>query len=296
MRALIQYFRGSQMVYPEYYDESLVLPNDVMNQLYHELKPCKYELDRDPELTTIGSYSSFDGSPFSEGKFQFDLWENKVNSPRGISPRGGSSQKSVLMYPDRWEQLREDVVQYGTRNSLLTALMPTASTSQILGNNECFEHFTNNIYTRKTQAGDFVLVNKYLVKDLVAVGIWSENLKNLIIANNGSVQSIDEIPPEMRSLYKTVWELKQVWVLKQAVARGAFVDQTQSMNIFMAEPDYQRLTSSHFYGWKNGLKTGMYYLRSKPSSEAIKFTVDPNLVKKTAESKEEPEPCLSCSG
>ena len=197
------------------------------------------------------------------------------------------------MYPDRWDQLREDVVRYGTRNSLMTALMPTASTSQILGNNECFEHFTNNIYTRKTQAGDFVLVNKYLVKDLIAVGIWSENLKNLIIANNGSVQSIEEIPPEMRSLYKTVWELKQVWVLKQAVARGAFVDQTQSMNIFMAEPDYQRLTSSHFYGWKNGLKTGMYYLRSKPSSEAIKFTVDPNLVKKT---KEDPEPCLSCSG
>jgi ribonucleoside-diphosphate reductase alpha chain len=293
------------MVYPEYYDESLVLPNDVMNQLYHELKPCKYELDRDPELTTIGSYSSFDGSPFSEGNFQFDLWESNESSPRGLnktSPRGfnqssfNQSSSRELMYPDRWDQLREDVVRYGTRNSLMTALMPTASTSQILGNNECFEHFTNNIYTRKTQAGDFVLVNKYLVKDLIAVGIWSENLKNLIIANNGSVQSIEEIPPEMRSLYKTVWELKQVWVLKQAVARGAFVDQTQSMNIFMAEPDYQRLTSSHFYGWKNGLKTGMYYLRSKPSSEAIKFTVDPNLVKKTIETKEDPEPCLSCSG
>ena len=284
MRRLIQGWY-EHINYPEFYDESLVLQNHEMNELYHRLKPCKYELQRDSSSDTIGSYSSFDGSPFSEGKFQFDLW--------------GKSEEE-LMYPSEWRELREKVIRYGTRNSLLTALMPTASTSQILGNNECFEFFTNNIYTRKTQAGDFVMVNKYLVKDLIAIGLWNDNMKNLIIANDGSIQAIDSIPPEIRMIYKTMWELKQVWVLKGATARGPFVDQTQSMNIFMGEPDYQRLTSSHFYGWKNGLKTGMYYLRSKPSVNAIKFTIDPNLIKNggggTDETKEEPEACLSCSG
>jgi ribonucleotide reductase alpha subunit len=205
------------------------------------------------------------------------------------------------MYPSKWQELREKVVRFGTRNSLLTALMPTASTSQILGNNECFEFFTNNIYTRKTQAGDFVLVNKYLVKDLISVGLWNDNMKNLIIAHDGSIQNIDDIPSEVRTIYKTMWEIKQIWSLKGSVARGPFVDQTQSLNIFMGEPDYQRLTSSHFYGWKNGLKTGMYYLRSKPSTGATKFTIDPNMIKDknrddVDESKQEPESCLSCSG
>ena len=280
MRTLIENWFSNEQNCPEFYDESLLLQNHEMNELYHHLKPCKYELQRDSTSDTIGSYSSFDGSPFSEGKFQFDLWDKPEHE---------------LMYPDEWRSLREKVIRYGTRNSLLTALMPTASTSQILGNNECFEFFTNNIYTRKTQAGDFVLINKYLVKDLISVGLWNDDLKNLIIANDGSIQAIESIPSEFRMIYKTMWELKQVWVLKGATARGPFVDQTQSMNIFMGEPDYQRLTSSHFYGWKNGLKTGMYYLRSKPSANAIKFTIDPNLIKKT-ESKEEVEACLSCSG
>jgi ribonucleoside-diphosphate reductase alpha chain len=150
--------------------------------------------------------------------------------------------------------------------------MPTASTSQILGNNECFEFFTNNIYTRNTQAGDFVMVNKYLVSDLNKVGLWNTELKDKIIGDNGSIQNLD-VPNVFKELYKTIWEIKQVWVLKGAASRGPFVDQTQSMNIFMAEPDYQRLGSSHFWAWKNGLKTGMYYLRTKPSSEAIKITV-----------------------
>ena len=285
MGRLIEWFRVSMKQYPEFYDESFVLDSVDMSELYHSLKPCKYELDRDPNLTTIGSYSTFDGSPFSEGKFQFDLWEKP---------------EEELMYPDDWRKLREKVIIFGTRNSLLTALMPTASTSQILGNNECFEFFTNNIYTRKTQAGDFILVNKYLVKDLISIGLWSDNMKNLIIANDGSIQAIEDIPPEIRTIYKTMWELKQLWVMKGAVARGPFVDQTQSMNIFMGEPDYQRLTSSHFYGWKNGLKTGMYYLRSKPSANATKFTIDPNLIKNKEQGcineTKEVEACLSCSG
>jgi ribonucleoside-diphosphate reductase alpha chain len=236
--------------------------NEEMNNLYHELKPNKYELERDITKTTLGSYSSFDGSPFSEGKFQFDL-----------------CFYDKLYYKEKWDLLRKSIIKYGTRNSLLTALMPTASTSQILSNNECFEFFTNNIYTRKTTAGDFVLVNKYLVNDLINIGLWSSDIKNKIIAMNGSIQSLEEIPLEYKLIYKTIWEIKQLWVLKAAVARSPFVDQSQSMNIFMAEPDYQRLSSSHFWGWKNGLKTGVYYLRTKPSTDAIKFTIDPTLSK-----------------
>jgi ribonucleoside-diphosphate reductase alpha subunit len=265
---------------PEFYDSKYViditdLENDDnildrMNKIYHKLKPNKYELSR-PISTTLGSYSSFDGSPFSKGIFQFDMWPDVK-----------------LVYKERWDKLRVSVIKYGTRNSLLTALMPTASTSQILGNNECFEFFTNNIYTRKTLAGDFVLVNKYLVNDLININIWSNDIKNRIIADDGSIQNINMIPDEIKNIYKTIWEIKQVWVLKGALARGPFVDQTQSMNIFMASPDYQRLSSSHFWGWKNGLKTGMYYLRTKPSTGAIKFTIDPNMEKKILD-------CESCS-
>ncbi len=264
MSALISFLDEPNKPYPEYYSANFVIGNEAMNELYHKLKPNKWELTRDPNLTTIGSYSSFDGSPLSKGQFQFNLWNKEP------------------LEKELWNKLRGDVIKYGTRNSLLTALMPTASTSQILGNNECFEFFTNNIYTRKTQAGDFVLVNKYLVNDLINTGLWTKELKDKIIASNGSIQSFDQLPPDFRSIYKTMWELKQVWVLKGAEARGPYVDQTQSMNIFMAEPDYQRLGSSHFWGWKHGLKTGMYYLRTKPSADAIKFTIDPKLMKDKA--------------
>ena len=239
---------------PEYYDSKY----DINNKLYHELKPTNNEFKNNK----LGSYTSFEGSLYSEGKFQFDMWDYKS-----------------LIYKDRWDALRIKVMKYGTRNSLLTALMPTASTSQILGNNECFEFFTNNIYTRKTNAGDFILVNKYLINDLCKLNLWSINLKDKIIAANGSIQHILEIPDEIKKIYKTIWEIKQIWVLKGALARAPFVDQSQSMNIFMANPDYQRLSSSHFWGWKNGLKTGMYYLRTRPSADAIKFTIDPNLIK-----------------
>jgi ribonucleoside-diphosphate reductase alpha chain len=256
--------------YPEFYDSKFILDDDQMNEYYHNLKPNKYELSKDINSTTIGAYSSFDGSLFSQGKFQFDLWQTKP------------------FYEKEWQELRVNVMKYGTRNSLLTSLMPTASTSQILGNNECFEFFTNNIYTRNTQAGDFILVNKYLVNDLIKIGLWNPEIKNKIIANNGSIQPLSEIPNNYKDLYKTIWEIKQIWVLKGAVARGPFVDQTQSMNIFMAEPDYQRLSSSHFWSWKNGLKTAMYYLRTKPSAEAIKITVESSVTQKHVE-------CDTCS-
>jgi len=250
---------------PLYYDESFIMKDINLNNLYHELKVHNFEL----ETNFIGAYSSFEGSLFSEGKFQFNMYSNNIN----------------LNYD--WDILRNNILKYGTRNSLLTALMPTASTSQLLGNNECFEFFTNNIYTRKTQAGDFILVNKYLINDLIKLGLWNNELKDLIIAYNGSIQSINNIPINIKKLYKNIWEIKQIWTLKNAIARSYFVDQTQSMNIFMDIPDYQRLSSCHFYSWKNKLKTGMYYLRSKPSSNAVKITIDPNIINNT---------CLNCSG
>lgn len=261
-----------KFTYPEFYDETHLINDTELDSLYHKLRPNKYELENGSNI--YGAYSTFTGSPFSKGQFQFDLWNKQ---PTQV---------------DKWELLRERVMKYGTRNSLLTSLMPTASTSQILGNNECFEFFTNNIYTRKTQSGDFMLVNKYLVNDLINIGLWSTDLKDMIIASNGSIQGLDNVPQELKNIYKTMWEIKQVWVLKAAAARGPFVDQTQSMNIFMAEPDYQRLSSSHFWGWKNGLKTGMYYLRTRPAVDAVKFTINPELLKKD---KTEEEPCHSCS-
>ena len=277
MKILVEYFKNKTI--PDFYSDSFAYINSKINELYHKLKPNKWEINRDQNLTTLGSYSSFDGSPLSKGLFQFDLWSKQP------------------IEKEKWFNLREKVIKYGTRNSLLTALMPTASTSQILGNNECFEFFTNNIYTRKTHAGDFVLVNKYLVNDLVSIGLWSKDLKDNIIAQNGSIQTFDNLPHEFKSIYKTMWELKQIWILKAAEARGPYIDQTQSMNIFMAEPDYQRLGSSHFWGWKHGLKTGMYYLRTKPSINAIKFTIDPKLIKKEDVKllSNEIGDCLNCS-
>lgn len=280
MNVLMGYFASNKIVPGEFYNPDTVLSEKNINEIYHEIKPNIWELSRESGTRT-GSYSSFDGSPFSQGKFQFDLWSGDIK----------------LHYAEKWDELRTSVITYGVRNSLLTALMPTASTSQILGNNECFEFFTNNIYTRKTQAGDFILVNKYLVNDLIKIGLWNVQLKNKIIAGNGSVQSIDEIPGELKELYKTIWEIKQIWVLKSAVARGPFVDQTQSLNIFMGEPDTQRLNSSHFWAWKAGLKTGMYYLRTRAAVDATKFTIDPALLKQQPHKQQitEQEPCTNCS-
>ncbi len=261
---------------PEYYDKHFKLEDEDLNDIYHNLKINKCEL----KLTSqFGAYSSYNNSPMSQGLLQFDLWKEE-----------GSLCN--------WENLRDGINEYGVRNSLLTALMPTASTSQIMGNNECFEWFTNNIYTRRTLAGDFSIVNKHLVNDLLAIGEWNEDIKQKIIANDGNINlKLFDIPTSYKELYKTIWDIKQIWVLKHARARAPFVDQTQSMNIFMAVPDYNKLLNCHMWAWKNGLKTGMYYLRSKPSEGAMKVTVDPSLQKTNndIQNNAQNEACESCS-
>lgn len=212
----------------------------------------------------FGPYESYEGSPVSKGIFQYDMWD-VIPSPRW-----------------NWTELKAEVKKYGVRNSLLLAPMPTASTSQILGNNECFEPFTSNIYTRRTLSGEFVVVNKYLLKDLVKRKLWNDNLKNKIIASNGSIQNIEEMPDDLKNLYKTVWEIKQKAVIDMAADRGAYICQSQSLNLFVENANFGKLTSMHFYAWKKGLKTGMYYLRTKAAADAIKFTVDQAQLKQPA--------------
>ena len=173
-----------------------------------------------------------------------------------------------------WAKLRKDVVKYGVRNSLLLAPMPTASTSQILGNNECFEPFTSNIYVRRVLSGEFVVVNKYLLKDLVKLNLWNDSMKNMMISANGSVQNIPTIPQHLKDIYKTAWEIKQKSLIDMSADRGAYICQSQSLNIFMEAPNFGKLTSMHFYAWKKGLKTGMYYLRTQAAADAVKFTVE----------------------
>lgn len=203
-----------------------------------------------------GAYETFPGSPLSKGRFQFDLWN--------VQPS------------DRydWESLRAEVMTHGVRNSLLVAPMPTASTSQILGNNECFEPYTSNIYTRRVLSGEFIIVNKHLLKDLAELGLWNNTIKNSIIKANGSIQHINEIPANIKELYKTVWEIKQRNLIDMAADRGAYICQSQSLNLFVDSPTMSKLTSMHFYAWKKGLKTGMYYLRSQAASQAVQFTVE----------------------
>ncbi len=223
-----------------------------------------------------GAYETFAGSPLSKGLFQFDLWN--------VQP--------TERYD--WEALRTEVKEHGVRNSLLLAPMPTASTSQILGNNECFEPYTSNIYNRRVLSGEFVVVNKHLLKDLVNLGLWNDSMKQRIIAANGSVQNIEEISPELKEIYKTVWEIKQRNVIDMAADRGAFICQSQSLNLFVEQPNFAKLSSMHFYTWKKGLKTGMYYLRTKAASDAVKFTIDSDMMKQTALEKTQAEQ-ISCS-
>ena len=207
-----------------------------------------------------GPYQTFQGSPSSKGVLQFDMW--------GIKPSDELD----------WDKLKKQVIKHGLRNSLLVAPMPTASTSQILGFNECFEPFTTNIYSRRTLAGEFVVINKYLLKELLDMGLWNDVMKQKIIANNGSIQQLDELPVQMRNRYKTSWELSQKILIDMAADRGAYICQSQSLNLFVADPNYAKLTSMHFYGWKKGLKTGCYYLRTKAPVAAQKFTVEPTLI------------------
>ncbi|CAI9685657.1 ribonucleoside-diphosphate reductase subunit alpha [Elizabethkingia anophelis] len=247
-------------------EEARQLNKDIFETIYYAAMESSMELAKEQ-----GAYESFKGSPLSEGKFQFDLWN--------VEPS------------DRWDwaDLRKDVMEFGVRNSLLVAPMPTASTSQILGNNECFEPYTSNVYNRRVLSGEFVVVNKHLLKDLIELNLWDAQMKNRLIAENGSVQNIEEIPTDLKELYKTVWEIKQKTIIDMAADRGAFICQSQSLNLFMAEPNMAKLTSMHFHSWKSGLKTGMYYLRTKAAADAIKFTVE------TVQSAEDKQAEISCS-
>lgn len=234
-------------------EEAKALNKDIFETIYFaSLVASKDEAIKD------GAYESYEGSPISQGKFQFNLW--------------GVEEKELSGRWD-WSALREDIKKNGVRNSLMLAPMPTASTSQILGNNECFEPYTSNIYTRRVLSGEFIVVNKHLLIDLVRLGLWNDELKNEIIRNNGSIQAIDVIPENIKELYKTVWELSMRDIIDMSAERGYFIDQSQSLNLFMENANVAKLTSMHFYAWEKGLKTGMYYLRTKAASDAIKFTV-----------------------
>ena len=230
-----------------------------------------------------GVYKSYQGSPISKGQFQFDLWNQKPIS---------KIDNTLTL---DWEGLRKDILQYGVRNSLLLAPMPTASTSQILGNNECIEPYTSNIYVRRTLSGDFTVINKYLLKDLKDLNIWSKQLKDLIVLNRGSIQNIEQIPKPLQKLYKTSWDLSQKVLIDQAADRGIYICQSQSLNLFLKEPNVKSLSSMHFYTWQKGLKTGIYYLRTQPVVNAQQFTIDPKLEKEFIAKLTEKETHDCCS-
>ena len=243
------------------------------------VNPIKAEIEN-LDSRFLGAYSSFKGSPASFGQLQFDLWN--------VTPSPGRYD---------WTTLKENIMTYGIRNSLLVAPMPTASTSQILGNNECFEPITSNIYSRKTLAGDFVLVNKYLVEELLKLGLWNEELKNSIIANKGSISHIQNLSPHLKEKYKIVWEMPMKEIINMSRDRGAFICQSQSLNLWIEDPDSKILTNMHFYSWKAGLKTGIYYLRRKARHQAQQFTIEPKKKSETNEDEEEEKKdCLMCSG
>lgn len=233
------------------------LNKEIHETIYYGAMEASMELAK-----VDGPYKTFKGSPVSKGIFQFDMW--------GVTPDSGRWD---------WDKLKREVKKKGVRNSLLLAPMPTASTSQILGNNECFEPYTSNIYTRRTLSGEFIVVNKHLLKDLIELGLWNENMKNTLMSENGSIQNIPEIPDNIKELYRTVWEISQKSIIEMAADRGAFIDQSQSMNIHISEPNFGKITSMHFHAWKSGLKTGMYYLRTKAAADAIKFTVNKEALK-----------------
>jgi ribonucleoside-diphosphate reductase alpha chain len=235
-------------------DEAKKLNQEIFETIYFAAVTASMELAKEE-----GPYSTFKGSPISEGLFQYNLWGLKDEE---LSGRWN------------WSKLRTEVVKHGVRNSLLLAPMPTASTSQILGNNEAFEPYTSNIYTRRVLSGEFIVVNKHLLKDLVDLGLWNEELKQQLMRNNGSVQNIDIIPQDIKNLYKTVWEMSMKDIIDMSRHRGYFIDQSQSLNLFMEGASLPKITSMHFYAWKSGLKTGMYYLRTKSAVDAIKFTLN----------------------
>jgi ribonucleotide reductase alpha subunit len=266
-------------------EEARALNREVFETIYYASMTASKDLAK-----VEGPYETFAGSPVSKGIFQYDMWN--------VTPTSRWE----------WDVLKEEVKQYGVRNSLLLAPMPTASTAQILGNNECFEPYTSNIYTRRVLSGEFIIVNKHLLKDLVKAGLWNKDMRQKIMQANGSVQNINEVPQNLKDLYKTAWEISQKAIIDQAADRGAYICQSQSLNIFMENANFGKLTSMHFYGWEKGLKTGMYYLRTKAATDAIKFTVEKTVtempVAQTVEdqqaaiacSLDDPEGCEMCSG
>ena len=295
-----------QLRYPFESDDAKKINKDIFETIYHAAMEASMELSKkrkymireiqegrseeqlenyvnEFEIDTVkgkyeGSYSSFEGSPISQGLFQFDLW----------------GQEPSNRYD--WNKLKEDIKEYGIRNSLLLSPMPTASTSQIMGFNESFEPFTNNIFQRKTLSGEFIIINKYLIKDLIELKLWNKDMKDLIILNNGSIQDIADIPEELKALYKTAWEIKQKSIIDMSADRGIYICQTQSMNIFMEEPDFQKLSSMHFYAHSKGLKTGSYYLRTRPRAKTQQFTIDPEFAKKKKRCIEQNgDSCVLCS-
>jgi len=257
--------------------EAKQLNTNIFETIYHAALETSVELSK-----LHGPYDSFKGSPASKGILQFDMWN--------VEP--GNSRYN-------WTEMKASIVKYGIRNSLLLAPMPTASTSQILGNNEAFEPITSNIYTRRTLAGEFIVINKYLMRELIDMGLWTDALKNNIIANRGSVQHLTNLSEHMRNKYKTVWELPMKDLIDMSADRAAFICQSQSLNLWMEEPSYGPLTSMHFYAWTKGLKTGLYYLRRKPKHQAQQFTIEPDKIQngttETQSDKEDFEICTMCS-
>lgn len=267
--------------------EAKQLNRDIFETIYFGACTASCEL-----AEVDGPYETYQGSPVSKGQLQYDMW--------GVTPSNRWN----------WAALKEKIAKYGVRNSLLLAPMPTASTAQILGNNESTEPFTSNMYNRRVLAGEFPVVNKYLLRDLITRDLWNEGIRNQIIKHQGSIQNIAEIPKSLRDVYKTVWEISQKVVLELAADRAAFICQSQSLNVHIAEPTNGKLTSMHFYAWKKGLKTGMYYLRTRPKANAIQFTVQKDLVsdmKKAtitngtkpqdipqSQAEEDDEMCLNC--
>ena len=241
---------------------------NIFETMYHAALEASMEAAKEE-----GPYSSFKGSPASEGILQFDMWN--------VTPSNRYD----------WDSLKLNIAEHGLRNSLLLAPMPTASTSQILGNNECFEPFTSNIYVRRTIAGEFVCINKFLLKELIDLGLWTDEIKNSIIRQNGSVQNVKGIPKGLQEKYKIVWEIPMKHILEMSADRGAFICQSQSTNLWMKEPSYKKLTAMHMFAWKKGLKTGIYYLRTKAKAAPQQFTIEPD--KKTSNVEEE-EDCLMC--
>ena len=267
----------NEMRYPFDSPEAATLNKQIFETIYYGAVTKSIEIAK-----IDGSYDRFEGSPMSKGILQFDMWDSHELDP-------------VLNYD--WETVKSDLMKYGIRNSLLTALMPTASTSQILGANECFEPRTSNIYARRTLAGEFQVVNNYLINDLEKLGLWNDDMRKRIISEKGSVKNIESIPKDIKDLYKTVWEIKQKVLIDQSADRGRFIDQSQSLNLFFDVPEYQKLTSAYFYAWNSGLKTGVYYTRSQAAVDAKTTIRLDNLDKDPKEVVEEEfdEECLNCS-